>query len=410
LSKRLLIVGAGPTQEPAIRRARAMGLEVAAADGDPHAPGLALAHHPLVVDILDVSAVLAAARRWRAAAVMTVGSDRAVLVAAEVAHALGLPGLGPQAAARASNKLLMREAFRAHGVPAPAFVPVRSLTEAEQAARTVGLPAVIKPVDNAAQRGVQRVDAMGQLAEALAEALRYSLAGIALVEECVEGPEITVSSFSLEGQMYPVLVADRYTNPPPYLGIALAHVFPSEQAEACWEQVVAITTQALDALGIGQGPGYTQLRVGHRGPQVMEVGARIGGGRETELINFLGGPDWMEAQVRMALGERVTATDIEFPDGAPQKAGVVWFLFVPPGEVVRVQGVGQARQLPGIQRVEVRARPGTRVPAMTSAEARQGYVIALGASRQEALDRAQAAAACVWIETRPTREAMTRDV
>jgi cysteine synthase A len=225
-----------------------------------------------------------------------------------------------------------------------------------------------------------------------------------LLEEHIDGPEITVSSFSVEGQVYPVLVADRLTNPPPYLGIALAHVFPSEWAKECWQEIVDVTGRGLRALGIDKGPGYTQIRIAGRGPVIMEVGARIGGGHEAELIRFLGGPDWIEAQIRLAMGEALTPADVVLLPTTSVPAGVVKFLFAAPGRVVRVDGVDRAKACAGVERVVVRSKPGALVPPRTNAEARQGYLIATGASRTEALARAEQAAACINIEVQTARE------
>jgi biotin carboxylase len=384
-----------------------MDLEVIAIDRDPRAPGLCLADHAWHISTLDVPAILEAAGRLRPDGVMTVGSDRAVSAAAQVAHALGLPGLSPEAASRANNKLQMRHAFQAHGVPAPRFFPVEDLPLALQKAPEIGFPLVVKPVDNAAQRGVRRVDAAEQLPLAVAEAQSFSRTGTVLLEEHINGPEITVSSFSLEGQVYPVLVADRLTNPPPYLGIARAHAFPSKWAKECWQEIVGVTGRGLRALGIAKGPGYTQIRIAGCGPMIMEVGARIGGGHEAELIRFLGGPDWIEAQIRLALGDALTPADVVLPPITSEPAGVVKFLFAAPGRVVRVHGVDRAKACPGVERVVVRSRSGALVPPLTNAEARQGYLIATGASRTEALTRAEAAAACIHIEVQTAREDVT---
>jgi biotin carboxylase len=398
---RLLILGAGPTQEPLIRRARDMGLEVMAVDANPQAPGLTLAHHPLCISTLELPAILAQARPFRPHGVTTVGSDRAVSAVAQVASALGLPGLDPDAAARANSKLRMRQAFQARGVPAPRFLAVDDLAAAELAFNELGPPVVIKPVDNAAQRGVRRLDDPAELPVALGEAQRFSRSGTVLVEQCVDGPEITVSSFTVQGKLHAVLVADRLTNPPPYLGIALAHVYPSQWAFPCWEQVLEVTSRGLDALGIDQGPAYTQLRIDQGRPKIMEIGARIGGGRETELMAFLGGPDWMAAQIKLALGQPLRAADVVLPDTARSQAGVVKFIFGPSGWVKAVVGADQAGKVPGVRRVVVQAAPGVRIPPRTDAEARQGYLIALGASRNQALARAEAAAACISIKVRP---------
>jgi biotin carboxylase len=378
-----------------------MGLEVIAVDGNPRAPGLVLAQYPLPISTLNVAAILAAVGPLKPDGVMTVGSDRAVSTSAQVAQALGLPGLDPQAAARANSKLLMRQAFREHQVPAPEFLPAHDLAAAEKAVRQLGLPVVIKPIDNAAQRGVRRLDDVADLPEAFGLAQSFSRAATVLVEECIAGPEITVSSFTLGGRMLPVLVADRLTNRSPYLGIALAHVTPSQRARPWWDEVLAVTAWGLAALGIDRGPGYTQLRIAADGPRIMEIGARIGGGREAELISLLGGPDWMVAQIKLALGERLAAADVALPDRARGLAGVVKFIFGPPGEAVRVTGIDQARRVPGVERVVVRTKPGTRIPAMTNAEARQGYLIALGGDRAQALARAEEAAARIGIEVEP---------
>lgn len=201
--------------------------------------------------------------------------------------------------------------------------------------------------------------------------------------------------------MHPVLVADRLTNPPPYLGIALAHLYPSARARPWWEQVLDVTARGLAALGIDQGPGYTQLRIDDDGPKIMEIGARIGGGRETELISFLGGPDWMAAQIKLALGGELTPADVVLPKVTEAPAGIIKFIFPPPGEVVAVSGADRVDKMPGVKRIEVRATPGVRIPPMTSAEARQGYLIALGASHDQVLARAEAAAACIDVQVRP---------
>jgi biotin carboxylase len=295
----------------------------------------------------------------------------------------------------------MRQAFRQWGVPAPEFIAAQDLAAVRRAVNRLGLPVVVKPVDNAAQRGVQRLDDAASLPDVFALARSFSSTGTVLVEQCIAGPEITVSSFTLDGRMLPVLVADRLTNRSPYLGIALAHVYPSERAQPWWDQVLDVTARGLAALGIDRGPGYTQLRLAPDGPKIMEIGARIGGGRETELISFLGGPDWMAAQIKLALGEPLAEADVVLPDQARTRAGVVKFIFAPPGKAAGVTGVDRAQGTPGVRRVVVRTEPGTLIPPMTNAEARQGYLIALGSNRAEALARAEEAAAGIRIEVGP---------
>ena len=122
-----------------------------------------------------------------------------------------------------------------------------------------------------------------------------------LAEEYVDGPEVTVNAVSLDGRFVPLAVTDRLTADPPAFGVALAHAWPSVHDV---EPVVAVARAAVEALGIRNGPSYTQLRLASGGPVVMEVAARLGGGHDAELCFAATGVDLNGLAVAAALGER----------------------------------------------------------------------------------------------------------
>ena len=124
-----------------------------------------------------------------------------------------------------------------------------------------------------------------------------------LVEELVEGPEVTVNAFSLDGRFTPLTVTDRLTAEPPAFGVALAHVWPSEHDIAA---VAEVARAAVEAVGIRNGPSYTQLRLGPGGPVVMEVAARLGGGHDAELCEVATGVDLNGLAIDAALGAQGT--------------------------------------------------------------------------------------------------------
>ena len=61
---------------------------------------------------------------------------------------------------------------------------------------------------------------------------RVARNGGVVVEELVEGPEVTVNAFSVDGELVPLTVTDRSLADPPAFGVALAHVWPSEHDTA----------------------------------------------------------------------------------------------------------------------------------------------------------------------------------
>ena len=148
----VLFVGAGRHQRRAIRRAQELGLRVVAvdrnADTRPRRGDVGE-----TVDFRDVDGVIDVARRHAVDGALTVSATRAVPVAAAVADALGLPGIGPDVAHLMTHKIAMRRRLADVGVP-QRFAAVRTLAEARAAVAAVGLPAVLKPADSGGQRGV----------------------------------------------------------------------------------------------------------------------------------------------------------------------------------------------------------------------------------------------------------------
>ena len=179
------MVGAGPLQVPAIHEARALGIRSIAVDGNASAVGLALCDVPYVADILDADAVSAIAESERIDGVMTLCTDAAVSTVAEVGRRMGLPVLSPEAAARATDKRLMREAFAESGAPSPSTCLIHSLTEAQSAAEAFGYPVVLKIGRGSGSRGVYRMDDSEAIEKAYAGCRAWQKEGMLLLEEWV---------------------------------------------------------------------------------------------------------------------------------------------------------------------------------------------------------------------------------
>ena len=243
---------------------------------------------------------------------------------------------------------------------------------------------MVKPPDRQGQVAISLVRAPTELRPALEAAIAASRSGSALVEELVEGPEVTVNAFSVRGRFHSLTVTDRLTAEPPAFGVALAHVWPSEEAV---ETAVEAARLAAEAVGVRDGPTYTQIRIGVDGPRVMELAARLGGGHDAELCEAALGIDLNALALSAALGRRV-----DVPDARPAAGACVRFLVAPPGRLARVDGVREALQLEGVLDALPYRRPGWRFRPLRAGPHRAGFVLARGGSGGEALARAEAAA------------------
>jgi biotin carboxylase len=377
--KRLLVLGAGPAQLGLLRAARARGLRVVVCDRERGAIGVRFADRHAVVSVEDEEGVEDVARAEAVDGLIAPGIDWPVAIAARIAARLGLPHpLDPETAAAAVSKVRQRERFDERGVPQPRWRLVSSPdVDAE-------LPCVVKPPDRQGQVAISLVRDRADLRPALEAALAASRSGAALVEDLVEGPEVTVNGFSVSGRFDALTVTDRLTGDPPAFGVALAHVWPSEAAV---EAAVDAARRAAEALGVRDGPTYTQIRIGADGPRVMEVAARLGGGHDAELCDAALGIDLNALALAAALGRRV-----DVPPARPAGGACVRFLVAPSGRLLAVEGVREALAVEGVLDAVPYRPPGWRFGPLRAGPDRAGFVLARGGSREEAVARASAAA------------------
>ncbi len=401
--KTVLVVGAGRFQRAVIRHARELGLRVVAVDGNPEAPGLRLADVPLVVDFTSPAAVADQVRALEIDGVLTVQAERLVPVVAALAEALGLPGIGTEAAHLLTNKLAMRARLAEAGVPQPRFATVRTPEEARAAAAEIGFPAVLKPADSAGQAGLARIESAEAASDRLVDAVAASPTGEAVLEEYVDGVEMNGIVVVQNGEVLSCVLCDRLRPPGRGFGVSWLHVYPPTVEGGQRGVAERVAVEAVKALGLETGIGFPQLisKPGG-GVAVIECAARIGGMMADHLHHAMG-IDLLEVALRLALGERVTPEDVRPRFERPV---AIRFLTAEPGTLRpgRVTGVGQLDEVlaaPGVLEAEVFAVVGETIRPVTVISDRRGFVIATGDSREEAIERADAAAALVDIEVAP---------
>jgi len=392
--KRLLVLGAGPAQLGLLAAARARELHVMAVDRDPSAPGFRYADRRAIVSTEDEPGIERLASAERINGLIAPGIDWPVAIAARVAERLGLPHpLSPETAMLSTSKLRQRERFAQAGVPQPAFEVCSGAGEATEAAGRIGFPCVVKAPDRQGQRGLTLVRSADEIAEAAKTALAASRSATLLVEQHVPGREVTVNAFSSGGHYHPLTVTDRLTAPLPAFGVALTHAWPSELEPAEIGAVVEAASVAAHAVGIENGPSYTQVLVGPDGPRVGELAARLGGGHDAELCRVALGVDLNGAALSAALGEDVPAGSLA--PVARVGGACVRFLVAPPGELREVTGLEEAFALEGIRGIRIYRRPGHHFGELRRGSDRAGAILAVGDSREEALKHANRAEAMI---------------
>jgi biotin carboxylase len=284
--------------------------------------------------------------------------DSATLLAALVAARLGLPHNDPDAALAARDKLRMRERLHAHGVPIPAFTPYPAACDPHSIAQEVEYPCVVKPTLLSGSRGVIRADNPSEFVAAF-ERVRRIIASdggdlekaVILVERFVPGFEVALEGLLTEGKLQVLALFDK---PDPLDGPYFEetiYVTPSRLPEATQRAIAACTARAAAALGLRTGPVHAELRVNERGPWVIEVAGRSIGGLCSTILEFGAGMTLEELILAHAIGEPIVSFE--------RRGEAVGVMMIPiPGSGIlrRVDGIEEARAVPGVTGIEITAK------------------------------------------------------
>jgi biotin carboxylase len=398
------IVSGGVEAVPGIQRARAMGLHVVVSDRNPSAPGFAFANDAVIADTYDADATVAAAAAFHSEkrpidGVICMASDVPVTVAS-VAAALGLPGISLESARLASDKLAMKRAFQRAGVPIPWFSGVESVDHLTRIVADRGLPVVLKPVDSRGARGVLRLTEQTDLAWAFAHARAQSRTASVMVEEYLAGPQISTEALLVDGAAATCGFVDRnYEHLERFAPYILENggEQPSTLPAPAQRRIANAAIDASRAMGIETGSVKGDMVWTDRGPFVIEIAARLSGGwMSSDQIPLGTGVDLVGCAIRVALGERVPAADLR-----PRwhRGVAIRYFFPAPGRVTAIEGADAFANTPWVHRLGFFVRPGDIVQPPTDHTRRAGFVITTGATRDEAVERAQSVAAAVRIRT-----------
>lgn len=352
------------------------------------------ARNVVTADTNDTGALLPLAERLHEAlgfdGVLT-SCDYYLPAAALIAGRLGLPGPAAESVRDACRKDATRRVLAGAGVPGPRFAVHEEWGALARSAQEIGYPLVVKPVDLCAGMYVRRVDDEGQLARA-AEALtafpvnarRQRRDPAVLLEELLDGPEVSVETVSHGGAVHVVGVTDKSIGGSPAF-IETGHMFPAALPASDTEAAGRTAVAAIRALGLTDGVvAHTEIKLTAAGPRVVEVNPRPAGNRITELVHRVTGIDLVASFVAVSLGRE---PDVSGGRTGLRSAAIGFLVPETSGTLASLDG-GGVRGAPGVLDLRL-AEPGARVTAAGSNNDYLGHVMTGDAQGFGARDRAE---------------------
>lgn len=404
LAKTLWIVSGGAEAVPGIKRAKALGYYVVVSDGAENAPGFEFADDSVVVSTYDVSACVAAAKDYnqekrKIDGVICMSAD-VPLTVATMAYELGLPGIPIETAKLSMDKIKMKECFLKNGIPTAWFCAIESAEHLVQIVSEKKIPLIIKPADSRGARGVLRLTESVFLPWAYENALKYSPTGRVMVEEFLEGDQVSTEAIIIEGKGYTFGFADRNYE---YLQRFSPNIIENggdQPTKLNKSEKISIEDTAISAarsLGLSTGIAKGDMILTTEGPKVIEIATRLSGGWfSTDQIPLSTGVDLIGLAIRIATGEKIADEEL-IPK---HQIGVaIRYFFPEQGKIVSISNIDKYEKMEWVYKIGMFVDVGDVVEDVTNHTKRAGFVITTGNNKQEAVTRAQEVVNNIIIKT-----------
>jgi phosphoribosylamine-glycine ligase len=308
--KKAIVLGVGNAQVDLIRYLKANAWRVIGCSYRHEGRGLEYIDDFVMLNVTDVDGIVRLARSEKADLVYTIGSDLAMPTVAEVSVQLELPAfVSSETAKLLQNKLRLRGFLAEHNISPVKFKALRGQSDLDD---WTHFPCIIKPVDNQGQRGVYMAKDTLEARAGVEKSLSHSRSQTLIIEEFLEGSEVSANTFISNGQTVFNEVSDRLVVEGYAGGIPKGHIYP---AQICTGDLLVETKALVEfcnrELGILNGPVYYQLILTANGPHIVEVTPRLDGCHMWRLIKTVSGVDLLDVCVRKLMGEELSYMDVK---------------------------------------------------------------------------------------------------
>ncbi|MDB8711941.1 ATP-grasp domain-containing protein [Mediterraneibacter gnavus] len=290
--KKVLILGVASVQMDAVLQLKEMKCETFTCAMAKDGPAADVSDHFEIINILDENMLIEYIKKNSIDVVYSTGSDLAMPIACRISEKLGMPHFVSSQTAYAcnhKNEMRLRLSTCKGNIP---FKVAETLEDIKD--MSMHYPLILKPSDSQGQRGIFLVTSDDEIIKYFNEAKKYSREGKVIIEKYIDGPEISVNGYMVNGKLEYMMVSDRDTWPE-YTGLIHKHIIPAQTLEIGTNQKIRnIFQEACNCLGILNGPAYFQIKLENQTPYIIEMTPRLDGCHMWNLLNRATGINLMK--------------------------------------------------------------------------------------------------------------------
>ena len=326
---KILVVGGGGREHAIIRKLKE-NKAVETVYALPGNGGIARDAVCVPIGACDIDGIVAFAKENGVDYAVVAPDDPLVLGCVDRLEEAGIPCFGPEAKAAIieGSKVFSKNLMKKYGIPTAAFEVFDDMEKALAYLETAPIPTVIKADGLALGKGVTvamtRDEAKAAVTEAMADK-KFGKSGEKLViEEYLEGPEVSVLAFTDGKTVKPMVSSmdhkrafdgDNGPNTGGMGTVAPNQFYTSDIAKRCMDEIFLPTVNAMNAEGrTFRGCLYFGLMLTGNGPKVIEYNCRFGD-PETQVVLPLLESDLLDIMRATADGT-LDSVDVRFGNGA----------------------------------------------------------------------------------------------
>ena len=358
--KKALVLAGGIAQVALLEELKSRGYRTLLADMNAHCVAAPYADEFYPVSAMDVDGIVALAKEQQVDMVLTACADQILVAEVLACERLGLPTyLDAETTKLVSDKHYMKEVFVKSGIPTSRYVALDHF----DAEKVTGLryPLVVKPVDAYSSRGVRKCCSIEEVRTFLDNAIQISRSKTAVLEEYIEGQELTVEAFVCRGKATVLCIGSK--NKLKNGGFVLSgSLYPADLPAELIEEIGQTTQKIADAFHLVHSPININMITDGKHAYVLEFCARTGGFVKYEITKIMSGFDPIKAIVDLhegvvpEIGER----------RSENRYLMTCYLYCSEGELDRYEGFEQMHEQGIISRYYLVRRPGHRFKGIDS--------------------------------------------
>jgi len=276
VSKKVLVLGTNAGQLDLIKTIKDLGWTVIACSNRKGEIGSVFADSFYEIDIVDIEKLKTLAKLENIDFIYSVSSDTTMISVVKVSEELGLPHFFDSKLLDLFNKKeMLRKYLNKNNL---GFVEYQLIEEFENLSEWTSFPCIVKPSDAQGQRGVKKVQSMDEMELALKNAKKFSRNGAAIVEEYLDGVEMSCNVLVSNGKIIFDILSERLTYEGKLMGIPKGHLVPCVNVnKEVQNEAIELSLYIIKELNIKNGPLYFQMKATSKGVKIIEIAPRIDG-------------------------------------------------------------------------------------------------------------------------------------